>query len=400
MSLEDAPADIIMEISSHLSNADAANFRMSCRIVEACMTPQFFQKLEWDISRLASASQVESFLVHVARARSYVTTLCLKKVDRRLLFRSNAAIQKFAEIMFNGTHAQPRTTRIRRASKIFQRIFCCGCSCFPSRAAATQVVVGDSLETIHDASILPAKVLGEALSSLKVLRTFRWSIDTSPAGMEALVINSLAPLASLKSFSIDFKLDVVAFSMPLHRLTNLEIINIHGSAATLSESIFPSLPWVLSRSPLLSSLHIDVTQQQDDSIVECSPVFSRAPEPLPLRELCLRGPCNISFNVELINHFHSLSSLSLCPHLNCGNLTSHKKLFRALQDERVYLRQLTTEIMHEQLVDYLSSYSGLRILCLRKILICIKVTEALSMESMTALPIASSLWLCPAIVHT
>lgn len=178
-----------------------------------------------------------------------------------------------------------------------------------------------------------------------------------------------------------------ASSLKLEQLTSLRRITITGSATDYRRDVVSGLRTLISNSPSLTHLDVGCNYRSDDSqISTLHDLLGAVPpeNPLNLSHLTLRGWC-ARLDDETLPHLRFLESFSLYVNIDWRVLSrldldedaqesllqrtanwcsSNEEIWNVLRQERIWLKEISTDEVNDAFLEYLASYSGLQRLTL------------------------------------
>ncbi|KAJ8085034.1 hypothetical protein PM082_003812 [Marasmius tenuissimus] len=205
------------------------------------------------------------------------------------------------------------------------------------------------------------EILGDGLRALKGLRSISWKVPgEGPEWIPNIICEALAALPLLSSLCIQASWILDDFpALPLHLFT-------HGSLEQLS-IIYPfkdsslyvqPLQALLTNNPNLTNLDLQFHPQFTFPATPFSDLFTVPfSKPLRLEFLMLVG-WTVDFISDVLPHIRSLRTLELRDQEQKG------AYWDVLRSSDIHLRNITVCNPGSELVDYISSFSGLEILTL------------------------------------
>ena len=177
------------------------------------------------------------------------------------------------------------------------------------------------------------------------------------------------------------------FPFPLQDLSGIQEISIRGRSEKCNAEILENVAKLVARSPRITLIDINSCSSYyaaADKSQSLHQIFKHYPQdfpPLRLRHLSLRD-CFVKLDDVTLPHLQHLTSLSLMniedpynrmsrwgtePSTNL-QLSKEKQtygssigdIWKALKISRIYLEELTLNIVVPSLLEYLASYSGLK----------------------------------------
>ena len=208
-----------------------------------------------------------------------------------------------------------------------------------------------------------------------------------PEWAQIVVMDSLASLPALEDLRISFG-GAPASSLKLELLTNLRKITVSGYCPNYKQDVVSGLHTLIANSPRLA--YLDVGYNTRANVVDVSSLHDLltgvpGDRPLDLRHLVLRNWC-VRLDDITLPHIRLLESLSL--HLNIEPQqitayhdaeepeTSHtlsrtaqycsttSEIWTTLREERIQLKEISTDEITPAFLEYIASYSGLKELTL------------------------------------
>ncbi|KDR70944.1 hypothetical protein GALMADRAFT_254550 [Galerina marginata CBS 339.88] len=229
--------------------------------------------------------------------------------------------------------------------------------------------------------------LGQAICSLRKVREVWWHISLNdPEWVQIVVMDSLASLPALEEFRLSLGGGMAA-SLRLEQLTNLRKITVTGFCSDYRRDIVSGLRTLISNSPCLTHLEVGYNYRRDDNgISTLHDLLGAVPPdaPLSLSHLTLRGWC-VRLDPTTLPHLRGLESLSLHVNLDTRSFSRldlddaareevmqrmtdqsslNEEIWIALREERIHLKEISTDEVNDGFLEYLASYSGLEKLTL------------------------------------
>lgn len=177
----------------------------------------------------------------------------------------------------------------------------------------------------------------------------------------------------------------------LEQLTNLRRIIISGHSADELTDIVSGLRTLVSNSPHLTHLDVSLKGRADGSDVSTlHDLLDEVPPdaPLALTHLTLQN-WGIRLDERVLPSLRSLNTLSLHNNVDIGRIlvmdvddivledlvartaaccSSNDEIWDALREDRIWLKEISTDAVTDALLEYLAAYSGLQSLTLRSAL--------------------------------
>jgi hypothetical protein len=193
------------------------------------------------------------------------------------------------------------------------------------------------------------------LSCVHLLRFSRWKLHQEPEWLANAIIQTVASLPSLSEFTIDYSFYYIDEIPTLHLRKNLTKLTVHGSGDRFAK-IVPGIAQTLARSPDIK--HLEVHNHYSWlTRTALHDFFSDIPAntSLPLQHIGLSG-IRMYPNASITRHLRGLTSLFV----DEKYAHSTKGIWQALQTEGIQLAHLRTVDLNDALLQFLSSYQGLR----------------------------------------
>ena len=190
--------------------------------------------------------------------------------------------------------------------------------------------------------------------------TFSWRTHVrDPTWLQVTIWRSIKALPNLRHLTIH-----PAFSecpLDLHALKELESITIFGTPRTGPEKFLDNLAKLCALSPKLTSL--EVYHERGRKVLTLHDLFhmrnNKSP-PLQLRHLGLHS-CSVRLDKVTLWHLRHLTSLNLkSNYVSPGFANSAGEFWRHFIGSGIHLQELKHDFITTSLIDYLSSYSGLK----------------------------------------
>ncbi|KAH9479909.1 hypothetical protein JR316_0008505 [Psilocybe cubensis] len=348
------PPEIIEKITEYLGGTHKKTVRRVCRYLNEIVEHQLFSNIVLKYSNYQPdliCEQLEALASRTTTARIHARSL---------------EIRGFSPDSHLGARSRSRSVERNRNSRSRSR---------------------GPLAEAHSVNKGLLAHLGQAICSLRKVQEVWWHVGMhDPEWVQIVVMDSLVSLPALSELRISLG-GGTASSLKLEQLTDLRKITITGSCLHYRRDVVSGLRTLISNSPRLTHLDVGHNYRSDDSdISTLHDLLGAVPpaSPLNLSHLTLRGWC-IRLDDITLPHLRSLVSLSL--HVNLDTRTfspsdlddsAHEELLRrtaafsssteeiwdTLREERICLKELTTDEVNDALLDYLSSYSGLQKLTL------------------------------------
>ncbi|KAG7100061.1 hypothetical protein E1B28_001846 [Marasmius oreades] len=203
--------------------------------------------------------------------------------------------------------------------------------------------------------------LPEALCTLQGLRAIRWKVTSDDLPwIQGAILQSLASLplvTKLFLYTNREEKQLPPISFDLFRNGKLEELSVSARFADRKHYI-SSLSKLLVQNPNIALLHLHAHNHEDQIPLRFKDLFSTSfPQPLQLKSLSVHGSWLIEFP-HVITHLQSLSSLEI---FDCQR-NNDSDFWGTLQTQKVHIRHISTSRIHDELLDYLSSFSGLKTL--------------------------------------
>lgn len=230
--------------------------------------------------------------------------------------------------------------------------------------------------------------LGQAISSLTKVKEVWWHLGMNdPEWAQIVVMDSLASLPALEDLRISLG-GAPASSLKLELLTNLRKITISGYCPNYKQDVVSGLHTLIANSPRLT--YLDVGYNTRANVLDVSSLhdlFNGVPRdiPLDLRHLVLRNWC-VRLDEITLPHIRLLESLSLHLNIEPQQIASHQaaeepetshtlsrtaqycsttsEIWTTLREERIKLKEISTDEITPAFLEYVASYSGLEKLTL------------------------------------
>ena len=206
---------------------------------------------------------------------------------------------------------------------------------------------------------------------LHLLRLPSWSLDREPEWLANSIIETIASLPLLTEFTIKYSYRSEAYPS-LHLLKNLTKLSVHGRSDDFRGKIVTGVAQAIAGSPNIKHLDFDSDawwgRGREHSLHD---LFSNVSvdSTLKLQNLGLAG-IRVGLDARTIRHLRSLTSLQWMRNVviqDNNYVNSTEGLWHTLKTERIQLAELKTDQMSDDLLQYLSSYEGLRDLRLDRI---------------------------------
>ena len=205
-------------------------------------------------------------------------------------------------------------------------------------------------------------------SWLHFLKFRSWSLDREPRWLADSVIQTVASLPSLSEFTINYSYRSEQYTS-LHHLKNLTKLTVRSRCDNFREKIVPGIAQAIANSPDLKVLDVDSGQWGNEGVTTLHDLFSDVESPLKLQHLGL-ARIGVGLDASILRHLQSLTSLewmstAFMKDDNYANST--EEVWHTLGTEGIKLSRLETNLMSDGLLQYLSSYQGLRDLRLQRV---------------------------------
>ena len=178
---------------------------------------------------------------------------------------------------------------------------------------------------------------------------------TDPAWLQVIIWRSIKALPNLRHLIIH----AVHSKCPLdlHALTELESISISGTPRTGRDQLLQNLAKLYASSPRLTSL--EISRSQMSKINDLHHLFSMCNGKSPPHRLRYLGleACFVRLGKVTLPHLRHLKSLKLDLFFP---IPYPDELWRTFTGSGIHLEELKHDSITMSLIDYLSSYSGLK----------------------------------------
>ncbi|KAF8166071.1 hypothetical protein K438DRAFT_2025199 [Mycena galopus ATCC 62051] len=201
--------------------------------------------------------------------------------------------------------------------------------------------------------------LRPAFESLKNVRTVLWTFSsgTEESKWTTQTVHSFLGSLPLDDFRLTAdEASLNDFDCSFDRLIGLQKLTLSSSNAMTLKRISQSLSHTIRNSPEISYLSLESTSSGSPFLYNIADLFHGLSQPLRLTELRL-SQCNMRLDRGTIPYLHSLQSLWL--------FGEDSTTWDCLRKEGIHLTELRTDIVADELIEYLSSYSGLEMLVIR-----------------------------------
>ncbi|EDQ99703.1 uncharacterized protein LACBIDRAFT_316191 [Laccaria bicolor S238N-H82] len=207
-------------------------------------------------------------------------------------------------------------------------------------------------------------MLQVAVASLSNLRSLRWDIGRCDSKWTPkAVMNAVKTLPLLESLELIIESSDAA-DLQLQCLRNLQSIKISVRRNDYFMKIIEPLSLLVAKSPNLHTLHLGPTHRPAASLhhllMNCPPNLV-----LPLKHLGLQG-FSLKLDSITIPHLHRLTSLTLHHYTEFDPDLHPDGIWAMLKTTDVRLNGIDVTRVSTTLLDYISSYSGLKKLCLAR----------------------------------
>ncbi|KAL0952063.1 hypothetical protein HGRIS_008700 [Hohenbuehelia grisea] len=294
--MECLPTELVGEIAHHLSIFDISRLRLTCRTLSDKTHSQFFSEVKLDFSDLDAA--------------------CLaSKLEGLPVFASKASAHtKLLKI--HGPHIQREQILI------------------PLCAAVKY-----------------------ALNLLQNVTSFQWIMNLDIPVLEIIIIDYLMSLPSLESLAL-YCFTKTSTHFPINNFTRLRSLSLaHSSAVDLTEEFSP-----LAIHPRLERLSLlaESGHHAREGLFVLQAAACPAPPTQPFRLQTFEADgISVKLPCETLLLFRSLIRL----HIPCWYTKPVDQLggelWPILQREQMHLRSIVVPDVHDTLLAYLASYSGL-----------------------------------------
>jgi hypothetical protein len=141
-----------------------------------------------------------------------------------------------------------------------------------------------------------------------------------------------------------------------HLLKDLRGLTIHCAVDTELEGFAQGIVQAIANSPDLQQLEITNLKNQRQELLHLRDLLP-IPDtsPLKIRELCLGGD-NLYFDSSAVLYLHSLTSLTW----SSNDFFQASEVWQAFRSEGICLSHLKTDMINDDLLEYLSSFQGPR----------------------------------------
>ncbi|KDR72800.1 hypothetical protein GALMADRAFT_101133 [Galerina marginata CBS 339.88] len=230
--------------------------------------------------------------------------------------------------------------------------------------------------------------LFQAITSLKGVQSVHWvprSMDNQWA--HSTVMDALKSLPNLREFWVS--LPSIKTPVAWEHLKGLRQIHIEGTCDEHEDETFDSLAKAVAQSPQLTSIEIAsgwryrLPTNKKQSLHQIFKYYPRDATPLRLRHLQLMTWL-VRLDEVTLPHLKHLTSLELvniedpyarspytlaesddeseAKHENRRYGSSVEEIWKTMRSARIRLEELTVDVVTPSFLDYLSSYSGLKML--------------------------------------
>ncbi|PPQ73294.1 hypothetical protein CVT24_012317 [Panaeolus cyanescens] len=216
--------------------------------------------------------------------------------------------------------------------------------------------------------------LRSALLNLTNVHKFTWDVQAKdPVTTHGIVAETVSTYQHLETM----QLKLAHLTSPvLHHFRNLRTIRLLVNRAI--DSDHPDIETSTTPLPVLAGLSQALAQSPELETFSYSTIHDHEPlldqifeheqlnkTVLPLRDLALR---NIPSPLPLLPHIGNLKSIHITGPIAGGgfNLPSFAEFWKAVEEKGVRLEDIIVDRIPSSLVDYLSSYSGLKRFSLSK----------------------------------
>ena len=216
----------------------------------------------------------------------------------------------------------------------------------------------------------------------------RWHLGMNdPEWAQIVVMDSLASLPALEDLRISLG-GAPASSLKLELLTNLRKITVSGYCPNYKQDVVSGLHTLIANSPRLA--YLDVGYNTRANVIDVSSLHDLltgvpGDSPLDLRHLVLRNWC-VRLDEITLPHIRLLESLSLHLNIEPQQIAAHhdaedpetshtlsrtaqycsttSEIWTTLREERIQLKEISTDEITPAFLEYIASYSGLEKLTL------------------------------------
>ena len=218
--------------------------------------------------------------------------------------------------------------------------------------------------------------------------TSRWHLGMNdPEWAQVVVMDSVASLPVLEDLRISLG-GAPTSSLKLELLMNLRKITVSGYCPNYKEDVVSGLRTLVANSPRLAYLNVGYnTLANSIDVSSLHDLLAGAPRdsPLDLRHLVLRNWC-VRLDEITLPHIRLLESLSLHLNIEPQQISSHQdaeepenshtlsrtaqycsttsEIWTTLREERIQLKEISTDEITSAFLEYIASYSGLEKLTL------------------------------------
>ncbi|EDR02862.1 uncharacterized protein LACBIDRAFT_332053 [Laccaria bicolor S238N-H82] len=194
-----------------------------------------------------------------------------------------------------------------------------------------------------------------AIGSLVGVRQILWELDSDPEWATLLVLDALASLPVLEDLHLRV-LWHLNFPVPFQRLSNLKKLTLN-SCCNNRTSVIRTVAGLIGRNqPELTSLIIVDTSYGGHALTLQDFLAETSSVCLKITHLHLNGLL-VKFDASALRHLRSLISLTIA---DMGPESLAQKIWSTLRSEKIHLQELVTDDVQPALVEYLTSFSGLR----------------------------------------
>ncbi|KAF8161500.1 hypothetical protein B0H34DRAFT_382232 [Crassisporium funariophilum] len=307
--------ELISEILSHAkdissdppSRAKICILRLVCRQLKLITDADFFSVINLDFTRITS---IDDHIRHLADGNTSASTHC-------------------------------KTLRIETRGNLY----------------VTESLVG----LLKDKSFTPS--LARAIKSLQNVKAVRWEVQS--VDLVQPIMEGLTALRQLEDLHLCFNLSSAGGypeMFPLRqfsRLRRVTIGNVRGGE--FLTDLTKQLGEVIVKSPLLEHLEYVWPNNkwpfrpigQENNIFHTLVQDVSRGRNLPLRRLAFRG-CSVGFDERTLPHLRNLSTLSICE-----LASDYANIWKVLSEASIFLKGIAVDVMDQDLIRYLTSYSGL-----------------------------------------